>query len=108
MGFFMPHPRPPSASAGGTELDRSALERAGAYRHTRAHSGDMEWAAILYFAGIGYVTAGIAGGLALSIERQPEHSPVAVGALKTIGVGIGLLALGFALVLTGDGLLALV
>ncbi|WP_247731299.1 hypothetical protein [Halovivax limisalsi] len=68
----------------------------------------MEWAVILYFAGVGYAAAGIAGGLALSIERQPDHSSVTFRALRAIGVGIGLLALGFALVLTGYALLALV
>ncbi|WP_254862065.1 hypothetical protein [Halovivax gelatinilyticus] len=61
----------------------------------------MEWLAVLVFAGFGYATALLTGWLTLSIDRQPELSPLRVGSIRVIGLGISILALVFALTLTG-------
>ncbi|AGB15352.1 hypothetical protein Halru_0725 [Halovivax ruber XH-70] len=68
----------------------------------------MEWVVAIVIGLGGYAAAGIAGGLALTMERQPETVGPLFGAVRVIGLVIAGLAVVFATLLVGHGLLALV
>ena len=68
----------------------------------------MEWLLAIVMGLCGYAAAGIAGGLALTMERQPETAGPLFGAVRVLGLVIAGLALVFATALVGHGLLALV
>ncbi|MFC3956829.1 hypothetical protein [Halovivax cerinus] len=66
----------------------------------------MEWVFAVVIGLVGYASAVVAGGLALTMERGPETDGALFGAVRLVGLVIALLGAVFGTVLLGYGLLA--